>query len=367
MRQTNLRLFIGTIAAVAMVLTLAPRAFAAGSSKVLYKFRGGTDAGHPFDGIVFDAQGNLYGTTSEGGGTCEGMPCGSVFKLTPNSDGGWTETVLHRFKGSDGEMPYAGLVVDGAGNLYGTTPAGGSSGGGTAFELKRNSDGTWTEILLHTFCLLTNCADGQGPFAGLTLDAAANLYGTTSNGGSLGVGTVFKLTPNSGGTWTETVLLSFDGHDGAQPQAGVILDASGNLYGSTMLAGAGGGGTIFKMTPNPDGTWKEHVLYAFKAGRDGAGPQDGVTLDAAGNLYGTTSLGGSSGCQDGCGTIFKLSPKMNGGWKETVLRRFTKNDGATPYAGITFDASGNLYGTTRNGGSTNDGVVFKLVPRQGGG
>ena len=370
MRQMNLWLTMAAIlSVVAMVLMLPAGAVAASSSKVLYKFKGGNDAGHPFDGLLFDTVGNLYGTTSQGGGICDGIPCGTVFKLTPNSDGTWKETVLHRFKGgSDGEMPYAGLIFDAAGNLYGTTSGGGSSRGGTAFGLTPNSDGSWTESVLYSFCQLTNCVDGNAPLAGLTPDAAGNLYGTTNEGGASGGGTVFKLTPNSDGIWTETVLLSFNGHDGAHPQAGLIFDTAGNLYGSTMLAGGGGGGTVFKLTPNSDGTWKEQVLYAFRGGKDGFMPFARLTFDPAGNLYGTTYLGGgSSACQEGCGTVFKLAPKSNGGWKESVLHRFTKNDGATPYAGLTFDAAGNFYGATRNGGSSDDGVVFKLAPRQGGG
>ena len=363
MRQR--KFFTTILAELAMVLMLPAGAVAANSSKVLYKFKGGNDAGHPFAGLIFDAAGNLYGTTVEGGGICDRnqVPCGTVFKLSPNSDGSWKESILYRFKGgSDGAGPYAGLIFDGAGNLYGTTL-------GTVFRLKPNSDGTWTESVLYSFCQLNNCADGEGSYAGLTLDGAGNLYGTTSGGGSSRGGTVFKLAPNSDGTWTESVLHSFSGPDeGSIPYGGVIFDSAGNLYGSTSVGGNGGnggGGTVFKLTPNSNGTWKEHVLHAFTTGKDGAVPWASFTSDAAGNLYGTTTVGGSPTCNPpaGCGVVFKL----NTSHKFSVVHTFTNPQGASPYAGLTFDTAGNLYGTARNGGSTDDGVVFKLAPRQGGG
>jgi uncharacterized repeat protein (TIGR03803 family) len=370
MRQMNLRLTMGAILVVlAMVLMLQGGAAAASSSKVLYKFKGGNDGGHPLAGLVFDAAGNLYGTTSQGGGqTCDGnAPCGTVFELTPNPDGSWTENVLYRFAGgSDGWGPEAGLTFDGAGNLYGTTIFGGGStncngGCGTAFKLTPNLDGSWTESVLYRFCQLTNCADGYEPYAGLTLDAAGNLYGTTPYGGASGIGIVFKLSPN-GGSWTESVLHSFSGFpkDGDEPFSGLIFDAVGNLYGSTGAGGAFGNGTVFELTPNSGGSWTESVLHSF-GGADGAGPT-GVTFDTAGNLYGTTAGGGASNV----GTVFKLTLKSNGKWKENVLHSFAKRAGANPYAGVTFDVAGNLYGTTVNGGSANDGVVFKLFPQSGG-
>jgi uncharacterized repeat protein (TIGR03803 family) len=358
MRQR--KFFTTILAAFAMIPVLTAAAFATSPPKVLHKFKGGTDGGHPTATLIFDAAGDLYGTTREGGVNT----MGTVFKLIPNSNGSWTESVLYRFAGgSDGEFPQAGLIFDGAGNLYGTTPD-------TVFRLKPNSDGTWTESVLYNFCQLNKCADGVGSDAGLVFDGAGNLYGTTSAGGTTncGCGTVFKLTPNSDGSWTESVLYSFDAFHGADPGAGLIFDAAGNLYGTAIGGGQTCGnmsscGLVFKLTPNMDGTWKEHVLYAFRGGKDGGAPYDSLTFDAAGNLYGTTS-----GVNDaGLGTVFKLAPKSHGGWKESVLHRFAKDTGANPYAGLTLDASGNLYGTAYYGGSANDGVVFKLAPRQGGG
>ena len=340
--------------AVAIVVVLAARAFAGSPSKTLYKFKDGNDGGHPAAGLVFDAAGSLYGTTGFGGGqTCnENEPCGTVFKLTPNLDGSWKESVLYRFKGgSDGQNPAAGLIFDAVGNLYGTTPA-------TVFELTPNSDGTWTESVLYSFCQLEKCADGDGSVASLIFDAAGSLYGTTFGGGSSSAGTVFKLVPNSDGTWTESVLHSFSGPDGADPAGGLIFDASGNLYGTTWSGGTGGGGIVFELTPNSDGSWKEHVLHAFKGEKDGSTPYASLTLDAAGNLYGTTYFGGAHKN----GVVFKLDVSH----KFSVIYAFN-HDGANPYAGLTLDDAGNLYGATYAGGLADDGVVFKLAPKQGGG
>jgi len=343
---------------LAMVLAVPAGAFAA--TKVLYKFKGGTDGGHPFAGLVFDGAGNLYGTTLQGGGTCNGVPCGTVFELTANSDGSWSESVLHRFAGgSDGEEPFAGLTFDGAGNLYGTTGGGSITGGGSVFKMKPNFDGSWTESVLYGFCSLTQCADGEDPEAGVIFDGAGNLYGTTYGGGASGVGTVFKLTPNSNGSWAESVLHSFGGpDDGTEPVAALVFDAVGNLYGTT----SGGLGKVFELTPHQDGNWTESVLHSF-TGPDGAGPYAGLTFDGTGNLYGTTGGGGASND----GTVFELALTSKGKWKETVLHSFTKPGGANPYAPVVLDAAGNLYGTTTYGGGADDGLVFRLAPRSGGG
>ena len=332
--------------------------------------------------LAMDAAGNLYGTTG-GGGTrdCFGAGCGVVWKLAPNPKGSWTVNLLHQFTGGDGDGPRAGLVFDAAGNLYGTAQIGGSGtycfgGCGVVFKLAPNPDGTWTESVLHSF----TGPDGAQPFAGLIFDAAGNLYGTTRYGGNQEEGAVFKLAPTSDGTWTESVLHSFTGPDGAQPFAGLIFDAAGNLYGTTNYGGPAGCtgetgemcGVVFKLAPKPDGTWTESVLHSFTTlGADGAGPQGGLSFDAAGNLYGTTVQGGSAACADGCGVVFKLAPTADGTWMESVLHRFTGGaDGGAPEAGLIFDAAGNLYGTTFQGGSTacsgGCGVVFKLTPTAGG-
>jgi uncharacterized repeat protein (TIGR03803 family) len=300
-----------------------------------------------------------------------------VWKLAPNPDGTWgTLTVLHEFTGgADGAFPYAGLVFDAVGNLYGTTGSGGSTacmdGCGVVFKLAPRPEGTWTESVLYTF---TGGADGDGPLAGLIFDAG-DLYGTTVGGGASDEGVVFKLAPNSHGTWTESVLYSFTGGaDGAHPYAGLVFDAAGNLYGTTYASGAYNNGVVFKLTPNPEGTWTESILHTFTGGADGATPYAGLIFDAAGNLYGTTDLGGGgtactsgSGHMTGCGVVFKLAPKPDGSWTESVLHTFTGGaDGANPYAGLIFHAAGNLYGTTTHGGFDNNGVVFELTPTSSG-
>jgi uncharacterized repeat protein (TIGR03803 family) len=294
--------------------------------------------------------GNLYGTTFAGGSyVCSGG-CGTVFKLTPSG----TETVLYRFTGGDGANPTAGLIADASGNLYGTTELGGGANGcsggcGTVFKLTPSG----TETVLYRF---TGGSDGASPFAALIADGAGNLYGTTFFGGASGHGTVFKLTPSG----TETVLYSFTGgSDGANPLAGLIADAAGNIYGMTNNGGAGSFGTVFKLIPSGNLA----VLHSFSGGSDGAFPGLGSLIaDAAGNLYGMTVEGGGSGCGAiGCGTVFKLTPSGT----ETVLYRFTGgSDGAFPHAGLIAgliaDAAGHLYGTTNGSGSGN-GTVFEIA------
>src|ERR1019366_6634594 len=223
----GLRAVLAIIAATLFVTST----WAAAQEQVLHSFGNGTDGNDPLGGLIFDASGNLYGTTL-GGGTYGG---GTVFELTPAGGGSWTETVLHNFdsNGTDGFTPYAGLIFDSAGNLYGTTRWGGTYGGGTVFELTTAAGGGWTEQVLHSFD--HNYTDGYYPQAGLIFDAAGNLYGTTSQGGTYVYwGTVFELTPAAGGDWTETVLHNFNqnGTDGYYPEAGLIFDAAGNLYGT---------------------------------------------------------------------------------------------------------------------------------------
>jgi uncharacterized repeat protein (TIGR03803 family) len=290
----------------------------------------------------------------------------------------WHEKVLHNFTSTDGANPQSGLIFDAAGNLYGTTTLGGAYNLGTVFELSPTMRGGWTEKVLHSFNL--NSGDGSYPESGLIFDAAGNLYGTTLLGGTNKSGTAFELSPAQGGQWTERVLYSFgNGIDGAYPFYGsLIFDATGSLYGTTSSGGIyncqgnGGCGTVFKLTPTVGGAWAETVLYNFRNGTDGYGPESGLVLDAAGNLYGTTAFGGTSNCRvgqwSGCGTAFELSPAADGGWTEKVLHNFNGPDGETPLAALIFDTAGNLYGTTEGGGSnTNDGTVFQLSPQAGGG
>ena len=238
------------------------------------------------------------------------------------------------------------------------------------FELTPNSDGSWTEQVLYTFCSRTNCADGGTAFAGLIFDAEGNLYGTTASGGDLnrcnggGCGVVFQLTPNANGTWKENVLHTFAGRDGWAPTDGLIFDQAGNLYGTTDYGGnlnhctSYGCGVVFRLTPNADGSWKESVLHKFTGGKDGAVPVAGLIFDGAGSLYGTTPAGGAYGHGD----VFKLAPNPDGSWTEKVLHQVpAQSRQQSPVAGVIFDASGNLYGTT-HGGTNGQGVIFEIVP-----
>ena len=348
------RIIIAILAITGLTLILRSSAWAT-EHKTLHKFKQTGVGGYsPNGGLIFDAAGNLFGTTEYGG--AHGY--GTVFELTPNGDGSWTESVLHSFNYSDGEVPFAGLIFDAAGNLYGTTAGGGAYDAGTVFQLTPNGDGSWTESVLHSF----NGKDGRQPLSSLIFDAGGNLYGATYSGGAFGDGTVFQLTPNGDGSWTESVLHSFNGGDGREPLSSLIFDAVGNLYGTTYTGGAYGWGTVFKLTPNGDGSWTESVLHSFNH-RDGAFPYSSLTFDAAGNLYGTTASGGYFGV----GTVFKLKPNGDGSWTESRLHSFNVTDGYAPVAGLIFDAAGNLYGTTQYGGTYNYGVVFRLRPKPAGG
>jgi hypothetical protein len=371
-----------------MTLVLQTGTAAASTSKVLYKFKGSPDGANPSASLIFDATGNLYGITTVGGTSY----AGTVFKLTPNSNGSWRESVLYSFCSlrncADGGNPNltdvgltgAGLIFDAAGNLYGTTTQGGSGSGcpsdvnggcGVVFKLTPNANGTWTESVLYSFCPLTNCADGENPAAGLIFDTAGNLYGTTPGGGHLGCGdiwpgcgVVFKLTPNANGSWTESVLYKFCSltscADGAAPFAGLIFDGAGNLYGTTVAGGFNNGGTAFKLKPHTDGSWTESLLYREN---NGLIPEAGLIFDAAGNLYGTTTQGGINGYD---GVVFKLKPNSNGSWTYSVVHYF--HSAFNPTAGLIFDASsGSLYGTVLHGGPAGGGAVFKLAPMADGG
>jgi uncharacterized repeat protein (TIGR03803 family) len=360
-----------------MVFEFTPKAGGGWMEKVLHNFPAtDKDGEDPFASLIFDAAGNLYGTTSGGGA----YSYGTVFELTPKASGGWTEKVLHSFNenGTDGYNPQqASLILDAAGNLYGTTPFGGPLGGcsglgcGTVFELTPKAGGRWTEKVLHSFNY--NGKDGFEPEASLILDAAGNVYGTTTYGGTgggcnVGCGTVFELTPRAGGRWTEKVLHSFNynGKDGVDPYAGLIFDTANNLYGTTGGGGAYTYGTVFELTPKAGGGWMEKVLHNFN-GTDGLLPEAGLISDAIGNLYGTTCCGGASGVGcggEGCGTVFELTPKAGGRWTEKVLHSFSDNgkDGVTPYSGLISDAAGNLYGTTYFGGASGGGTVFEIKP-----
>jgi uncharacterized repeat protein (TIGR03803 family) len=278
------------------------------------------------------------------------------------------EAVLLSFEsGTDsGNLPRAGLVFGSAGNLYGTTSEGGSGGGGTVFELSRRAGGGWSETVLYSFSPKPKYAFDQ--LSGVVFDKAGNLYGTTYLGGSNNVGRVFELTRQANGSWTEKVVHNFqnNGTDGYGPLGGVILDSSGNLYGTTVYGGNGpcafdACGTVYELTPQPKGVWAEKILYNFTNGADGANPYFGLTFDAAGNLYGTTEYGGV----DAGGTAFQLTPASGGTWIESVIHSFGSATDTGYPEGLTF-YNGNIYGATANGGS-HAGNVFELSPAAGGG
>jgi uncharacterized repeat protein (TIGR03803 family) len=355
---------------------LAGSALAAPVETVLYSFTGGRDGAGLLAGLIADNQGTLYGTTQYGGTAS----LGTVFKLTPPANGqsAWTETVLYSFTGgSDGGLPYAGLIADNQGALYGTTHGAVLNNSlGTVFKLTppANGQSAWTETVLYSFCnhpQPPGCSDGFAPEAGLIADNQGALYGTTLGG------TVFKLTPPAKGqtTWTETVLYSFTGgSDGGAPEAGLIADNQGALYGTTSSGGTGNAGTVFKLTPPAKGqtAWTPTVLYSFCSlsnCSDGYEPRAGLIADNQGALYGTTEFGGTAPLASSKGTVFKLTPPAKGqtAWTETVLYSFCSlsncSDGANPvFAGVIADNQGALYGTTELGGTAGVGTGFKLTP-----
>ena len=339
------------------VFELAPD----GAETILYVFQGGSDGDTPAGSLISDKSGNLFGMAAFGGVDGTGCSpyggCGTVFKIAP----GGTETVLYTFQGgSDGYGPSGALSKDKAWNLYGTTALGGSGncgdlGCGTVFKIA--PDGTKTT--LHAF---QGGSDGSDPLGGLIMDSAGNLYGTTPAGGSQiscgssGCGTVFRIAPDG----TETVLYAFQGgSDGDEPLAGLIMDGAGNLYGTTGYGGdgacylRGGCGTVFRLAP--DGT--ESTLHVFGGDNDGLIPGAGLIMDKVGNLYGTTESGGQSACRRyGCGTVFRLAPDGT----ETILYSFQRNHGTGPTSSLLAGKNGELYGTTTAGGVYNHGVVFNV-------
>jgi hypothetical protein len=316
---------------VAFILALALPTFAASTPKggIIYTFKGGSDGAYPVAPLVADAKGNLYGTTGAGGAgpNCVGDEgCGTVFELiAPSSPSGqWREAVLYAFTGgSDGAFPRGGLIFDSAGNLYGTT--------------------LWGGDLNNTFCV-----DGTGL--------------------SLGCGVAFELSPPArpGQAWTEAVLHAFElgGTDGAYPDSSLVLDGSGNFFGTAESGNlVSNGGVVFELSPAVGGTWTESILYSFTCGSDGCVPSGPLSFDRYGNLYGTTSQGG----ENNYGAVFQLVPPVGSGqWVENSLLTFDGSNGANPYGGVLLDPSGDLFGTTMNGGVQKDGLAFELVPPQSG-
>jgi uncharacterized protein YceK len=356
--------------------------------QTIYTFLGDTrgDGSNPYGAPILDSAGNIYGTTM-GGGNGSGI----VYKLAPTGGGRYKETVLHvfgAFGSNDGTQPFSTLAFDKAGNLYGTTNQGGGgvggtfclNGCGTVFKLAPNANGTWTESVIHSFPGTAGSSDGQNPHGGVVFDSAGNLWGTTQNGGNqtaclqfidvTGCGTVFELTPQSNGEWVESTLFEFSGETtGFNPWDGLVIDKTGSLYGM-VTNGGGGNGAVFKLTPKSGGV-TETIIHAFTVCgttcTDGANPENGITIDAAGNLYGTTDLGGGGGSSTGNGVVFKLTPNSNGTWTETILHRFTGgSDGGFPLDDhVAVDSNGNVFGTTLDGGQVGlcplgCGVVFEI-------
>jgi uncharacterized repeat protein (TIGR03803 family) len=341
-----------TVALFVAVLALTGFAQA---EKVIYSFSGVADGYGPDAPLTLDSAGNLYGTTSAGG---PNDGAGTVFMLT-RSGATWTKTILYSFTGgSDGANPYSRVIFDGSGNLYGTTDGGGDFGCGTVFELTPSSGG-WTQRTIYAF-IGAGQGDGCNPFAGLTIDTTGNLFGTTQTGGN-GEGIVFELTP-SGGGWTETVLWALNGVEGGAPRSGVVFDNAGNIYGTASSGGVFGGGTVFRLTRASGGGWSGASIFSFTGGANGCSPFGGVVFDSVGNLYGTTQLCGT----DEVGTVFRLTPTI-GQWQMSVIHTFTGAvDGAYPLTGVVFDSAGNLWGTTYYGGLFGNGTVFRLSPPSNG-
>jgi uncharacterized repeat protein (TIGR03803 family) len=332
-----------------------------GKESVVHSFCAGgppcNDGASPEAGLIFDTKENLYGTTAAGGTGCSGGGgCGTVFKVRLSGK----QSVLYSFQGDpDGAYPDAGLIFDTKGSLYGTTTEGGASsecdsnGCGTVFKVTPSGK----ESVLYSFCGQSNCTDGANPIGGLIFGTKGDLYGTTYAGGDPGPGTVFKLTPSGKEIVLYTFCLQAACADGEFPFAGLVFDTKGNLYGTARQGGAFKEGVVFRLTPSG----KETGLYSFcrQSGcADGAFPDAALVFDKKGNLYGTTVYGGAFKH----GTVFKITPSG----KESVLYSFCRQskctDGADPYGGLIFDKKGNLYGTTSGGGAFAGGTVFKLVP-----
>ena len=295
----------------------------------------------------------LYGTTSSGGigesGTVfnvHARPAACASIICP-----YLDTTVHQFgSGNDGFTPTSGVIFDAAGNLYGTTYRGGASGNGTVWQATRSGQ-NWTESVIYNFA---GTSDGVNPAGTLTMDSAGNLYGTTYSGGANGWGTVFKLT-NSGSGWTKTILYNFqNGNDGRAPVGGVVFDQAGNIYGGTAFGGQNGGGAVYQLVPSGGG-YTINVLYGFSGV---AGPYNNLTFDASGNLYGTTYRDGA----DLAGSVFRLT-QSGGNWTLTDLHDFTNgSDGGYPTSSVAVDAHGDVFGTASSGGSNNQGVVFEITP-----
>jgi uncharacterized repeat protein (TIGR03803 family) len=382
-----------------VVYRLSPNGSGGWTQTVLYTFTGGTDGGDPGGTLAIDSHGNLYGTTIFGGvngATCTSEPpgCGVVFELSPSSSVPWTETVLYSFLGgNDGFVSESPITLDSAGNLYGTTSLGGpvkacnnGYGCGEVFKLTPNGTGGWTYSVVHFF---TNGKDGGRPQSGVVVDSAGDIFTTTEQGGgstacgSSGCGTLVEFVPH-GSAYTIRLLYAFPGgRGGSSPVGGLMLDSSGNVYGTAEGGGdllgpcksSGGCGLVFKETRGSAGGFRASVLYTFTGHADGSIPISALIMDPTGNLYGTTfgSPTGVGDCGFPCGEIYKLAPNGVGAWTQSVYYAFL--GGSTggilnPGNGLIMDASGNIFGTTSGDGVTNGnddcgngcGIAYEIAP-----
>jgi uncharacterized repeat protein (TIGR03803 family) len=402
----------GQFLTVALALLFSATTAQAGESVIL-RFNQ-TLGANPSSGLVSDAAGNLYGTTTLGGTA----NCGTVFELSPGSDGKWAETLLYSFpscayppglfvsgtmvfdkegnlygvaenddccqdgggfvfrlsKGANGTWsgsviyrftavegyPQGDLATDSADNLYGVTYVSSATSYGEVFELSPQPGASWKETILYTF----PATNGVGaPAAGVTFDSKGNLYGPANEGYIRGTeyGAVYELSPQANGPWRLRVLHNFHGNQGSSFESRLVFDSSGNLYGTATQPNSG---LVFELSPTPGGQWTETVIHAFENGGDGRIPQGTLVVDASGNVYGATEWGGL-GCNGFyCGVVYRLSPQGGGTWKETILHPFeSAEDGSQPGAGLLLDSSGNLFGTTYHGGSRYGyGTVYEITP-----
>jgi uncharacterized repeat protein (TIGR03803 family) len=369
----------GGLEAAGIVYELSPSSNGEWQETVLHSFSwSGSGGNTPIGPLVVDLSGNVFGVANMGGNGCAYPGCGLVFELSPTSGGKWNETVLHQFDGgTDGEYPSGGLISDGAGNLYGTTFSGGAGSGsscygcGTVFEFTSGSKGQWKKTVLYNF---QGNADGENPAYKLTFDRSGDLYGVTYGGGGLGFcdlggcGTVFELTPNSAGQWSENVLGRFNNDtNGYNPNSSVFVSADGQVFGETGDGvGLGQNGTVFVLTPN-GGQWKLTLVSGF-VDSDGDWPLAELVADSTGHLYGTTAGGGVFGL----GAVFQLTTSVGNSWQEKIIYSFSTGSERTcclsdtlPSPLIT-DAAGNLYGEIQGGGRFNSGLVYELSPAAGG-
>ena len=380
--STRVRTIQRVLAFTLIVMCITASAWA--GETVLRSFPGGTNGQSPEGALARDSSGNLYGTTTNAGISNDTGGCGIVFELSPATGGGYTPSVLYTFQAvssTDGCNPESGVILDSAGNLYGTTTLGGNAGSGTVYELVRGSGGTWTENILWNF---TGGDDGEYPGTGVVFDSESNLYGTTSaggvqsctlNGSESGCGTVYKLAPTAGGEWTETTLYEFPNEDSGIGPNSLAFDEHGNLFGTTAFGGPPprldcnselGCGVVFELRLEAAGSFKYSVIYSFASASatDGENPTGVVILNGA-HLYGATNGGGTAGD----GTVWELSHGASG-WSESILYNFQGGtDGANPGSPLLLGATGALYGASGGGNtgcSNGCGTLFRLTNSKSG-